>query len=127
MIHTCQSVLRIIDGLCTHLPPSQVWPTLERLIGEYLQSPEAANRRGAVLTLGIAVEGCSEYITPRLNLIWPALDNSLRDPDVSVRKAACVGVSCFTEWLEDECAARHAVFIPVSGDRFFLMKRLIML
>ena len=55
--------LRIIDGLATSLPPSQVFPPLSHLIRNYFASPEAASRRGAMLALGVAVEGCSEYMT----------------------------------------------------------------
>ncbi|KAG6886214.1 hypothetical protein C0993_010776 [Termitomyces sp. T159_Od127] len=85
-----RSALRIIDGL----------------------SPDPQNRRGAMLALGVSVEGCSEYMTPLMNEVWPIIEAGLVDGDTSVRKASCVAVSCLCEWLEDECAAKHAVLIP---------------
>jgi len=109
-----KSALRIIDGLSTSLPPAQVFPALRTLITQYLSSPDSSNRRGAMLALGVVVEGCSEYMTPLIGQIWPIIDVGLQDPDPSVRKATCIAVSCLCEWLEDECVARHAVLVPVS-------------
>ncbi|GLB41795.1 putative ARM repeat-containing protein [Lyophyllum shimeji] len=91
-----RSALRIIDGLATNLPPTQVFPALRTLIAQYFSSPDPKNRRGAMLALGV----------------WPIIEAGLQDSDASVRKATCVAVSCLCEWLEDECAAKHAVLIP---------------
>ena len=70
-------------------------------------------RRGAMLALGISVEGGSEYLTPLMSEVWPIIEAGLQDGDASVRKATCVAVSCLCEWLEEECAAKHAVLVPV--------------
>ncbi|KAF5383571.1 hypothetical protein D9615_003515 [Tricholomella constricta] len=107
-----RSALRIIDGLATNLPPTQVFPALRNLIVQYFSSPDPKNRRGAMLALGVSVEGCSEYMTPLMGEVWPIIETGLQDGDPSVRKATCVAVSCLCEWLEEECAAKHAVLIP---------------
>ncbi|KAG6812751.1 hypothetical protein H0H92_000797 [Tricholoma furcatifolium] len=107
-----RSALRIIDGLATNLPPTQVFPALRALIIQYFSSPDPKNRRGAMLALGVSVEGCSEYMTPLMGEVWPIIEAGLVDKDTSVRKASCVAVSCLCEWLEDECASKHAVLIP---------------
>jgi hypothetical protein len=67
-----------------------------------------------MLALGVSVEGCSEFMTPLMAEVWPIIETGLQDGDSSVRKAACVAVSCLCEWLEDECVAKHAVLVPVS-------------
>ncbi|KAL4066077.1 ARM repeat-containing protein [Scleroderma citrinum] len=108
----CRSALRIIDGLATNLPPTQVFPALRTLIQQYFSSPDPNLRRGAMLALGVAVEGCSEYMTPLMSHVWPIIDAGLTDGDSSVRKATCVAVSCLCEWLEEDCASRHATLIP---------------
>ncbi|KAH7913038.1 armadillo-type protein [Hygrophoropsis aurantiaca] len=95
----CRSALRIIDGLATNLPPSQVFPALRQLIQQYFSSTDPNYRRGAMLALGVAVEGC-------------IVQAGLRDSDVSVRKASCIAVSCLCEWLEDECVSKHADLVP---------------
>lgn len=109
-----QSALRIIDCLATNLPPTQVFPALRQLIQQYGSSPDPSNRRGAMLALGVAVEGCSEYMTPLMSQVWPVIEGGLNDPDATVRKASCVAVSCLCEWLEEECQARHSVLVPVG-------------
>ncbi|KAJ4470445.1 armadillo-type protein [Lentinula aciculospora] len=107
-----RSALRIIDGLATNLPPTQVFPSLRNLIVQYFSSQDPAQRRGAMLALGIAVEGCSEFMTPLMGEVWPIIEAGLQDGDASVRKATCIAVSCFCEWLEEECVAKHAVLVP---------------
>ncbi|KAG5652615.1 hypothetical protein H0H81_004344 [Sphagnurus paluster] len=107
-----RSALRIIDGLATNLPPTQVFPALRTLIVQYFSSPDPKNRRGAMLALGVCVEGCSEFMTPLMGEVWPIIETGLQDGDPTVRKATCVAVSCLCEWLEEECAAKHAVLIP---------------
>ncbi|KAI0351891.1 ARM repeat-containing protein [Trametes cingulata] len=107
-----RSALRIVDCLATSLPPTQVFPALRQLIQQYFSSSDAAHRRGAMLALGVSVEGCSEFMTPLMNQVWPIIEAGLQDQDASVRKASCVAVSCLCEWLEDECAAKHAFLVP---------------
>jgi hypothetical protein len=108
----CRSALRIIDGLATNLPPTQVFPALRTLIQQYFSSPDPNNRRGAMLALGVVVEGCSEFMTPIMNQVWPIIEAGLQDVDSSVRRATCIAVSCLCEWLEDECSSKHATLIP---------------
>ncbi|KAI6149260.1 ARM repeat-containing protein [Pisolithus tinctorius] len=108
----CRSALRIIDGLATNLPPTQVFPALRTLIQQYFTSPDPNCRRGAMLALGVAVEGCSEFMTPLMDHVWPIIETGLHDPESSVRKATCVAVSCLCEWLEEDCAAKHGTLIP---------------
>ncbi|KAG7093478.1 hypothetical protein E1B28_007153 [Marasmius oreades] len=107
-----RSALRIIDGLSTNLPPGQVFPALRTLILQYFSSQEPSQRRGAMLALGIAVEGCSEYMTPLMGEVWPVVEAGLHDGNATVRKATCVAVSCFCEWLEEECVSKHTTLVP---------------
>ena len=107
-----RSALRIVDCLATSLPPTQVFPALRQLITQYFASADPAQRRGAMLSLGVSVEGCSEFMTPLMSQVWPMIEAGLQDGDASVRKASCVAVSCLCEWLEDECAAKHAFLVP---------------
>lgn len=59
-----RSALRIIDTLSTSLPPAQVFPALSNLIRQEMASTDPNARRGAMMALGVAVEGCSEFMTP---------------------------------------------------------------
>jgi hypothetical protein len=104
--------LRIIDTLATSLPPTQVFPALRNQIQQYFSSPDGSHRRGAMLALGVSVEGCSEFMTPLMSQVWPVIEAGLQDSDAGVRRATCVAVSCLCEWLEDECVSRHTVLVP---------------
>jgi len=72
-----------------------------------------------MLALGVVVEGCSEFMTPIMNQVWPIIEAGLQDVDSSVRKATCIAVSCLCEWLEDECSSKHATLIPVGYRTLF--------
>ena len=37
----------------------------------------------------------------------------MKDPEVVVRKAACITLGCLCEMLDEECAAKHSVFLPI--------------
>lgn len=65
-----------------------------------------------MLAIGVAVEGCSEFMSNYMAEVWPMVEAGLRDGDAGVRKATCVAVSCFCEWLEEECASKHAMLVP---------------
>jgi importin-4 len=67
-----------------------------------------------MLALGVSVEGCSEYMTPLMEHIWPVIERGLQDSDPGVRSASCTAITCLCEWLEEDCASRHAVLVPVS-------------
>ncbi|KAI5118112.1 hypothetical protein M0805_003466 [Coniferiporia weirii] len=108
-----RSALRIIDTLSTSLPPAQVFPALRQLIQQYVSQPDPNARRGALLSLGVAVEGVSEFMGPHVEAaVWPVIDAGLSDTDAGVRRAACTAVSCMCEWLDDAASARHAVLVP---------------
>jgi importin-4 len=57
-------------------------------------------------------------MTPVMGQVWPIIEAGLHDPDATVRKATCTAISCFCEWLEDECIAKHAALVPVRLSAF---------
>lgn len=107
-----RSALRIIDTLSTSLPPAQVFPALSSLIKQGMSSADPNARRGAMMALGVAVEGCSEYMTPLMPQVWPLIEAGLQDHDAGVRRATCTAVGCLCEWVEDECISKHAALVP---------------
>lgn len=76
--------------------------------------PDPASQRGAILALGVTIEGCSEYMGSHMSQVWPVIEAGLSNPDGSVRRAACVAVSCMCDWLEEHCVKQHGVLLPVS-------------
>jgi len=71
-------------------------------------------RKSALMAFGVSVEGCSEFIRPHIDQMWPVIENGMRDSSPIVRKAACIALGCLCEWLPEECATRHSVIVPVS-------------
>lgn len=105
--------LRVIDQLATELPPSHVFPPLLELVQAYAQHADPMHRKAAMMAFGVSVEGCSEYIRPHMNELWPFVENGMKDPEVVVRKASCITLGCLCEMLDEECAAKHATFLPL--------------
>ena len=105
--------LRVIDQLATELPPSHVFPPLLEQIQAYAANADPMHRKAAMMAFGVSVEGCSEYIRPHMDELWPFVENGMRDPEPVVRKASCITLGCLCEMLDEECAAKHATFLPL--------------
>lgn len=73
-------------------------------------------RKSALMAFGVSVEGCSEFIRPHVDQLWPAIEGGLRDTEAIVRKAACIALGCLCEWLPEECATRHSTIVPILFD-----------
>lgn len=109
-----QLAVRAVDSLATSLPPAQVFPTLSQIVHQYYNNKTDPNRRrAALLALGVVVEGCSEFMRPHMDELWPFVLSGFKDEDASVRKAACTCLGCITEWLEDSCIEKHEILVPV--------------
>lgn len=108
--------LRVIDELATELPPSHVFPPIFEEMQKYMSNSDPGHRKAALMAFGVSAEGCSEYIRPHMNELWPYIESGLRDPEVTVRKAACISLGCLCEVLDEECGARHATLLPMIMD-----------
>ncbi|OAV92267.1 hypothetical protein PTTG_27677 [Puccinia triticina 1-1 BBBD Race 1] len=107
-----RTAFRCLDALSTSLSPQAVFPALYARIQECFRSPDPSMRKAAVMALGVTVEGCSLFIQPHIDQLWPFIDTSLEDNDPRVRRAACTALSCICEMLVDECASRHEILVP---------------
>jgi hypothetical protein len=104
---------RCLDALSQALPPQQVFPVLTAQLQVYMSSSDPRMRKSALMAFGVSVEGCSEYIRPHVDQLWPVIEGGLQDPEVIVRKAACIALGCLCEWLSEECATRHSTIVPI--------------
>jgi hypothetical protein len=108
-----RTAFRVIDTLATSLPPAQVFPPLFAQVQALAASPDPAMRKSAITAFGVVVEGCSMFIQPHLESLWPLIEGGMADPEVIVRKAACTALGCLCEMLEEDCAKRHVTLLPV--------------
>ncbi|KAA1069346.1 hypothetical protein PGT21_021745 [Puccinia graminis f. sp. tritici] len=107
-----RTAFRCLDALSTSLAPQAVFPALYSRIQECFRSTDPTLRKAAVMALGVTVEGCSLFIQPHIEQLWPFIDTGLEDSDPRVRRAACTALSCICEMLVDECASRHQILVP---------------
>ncbi|CAE6471646.1 unnamed protein product [Rhizoctonia solani] len=111
-----RTAFRVIDELATSLPPSQVFPTLHTIVTQYMASSDPGQRKAALTSFAVTLEGCSEFIRPHMRQLWPLIDAGFADPHPVVRKAALSALGCTCEWLEEEVVDRHATILPVLLD-----------
>ena len=108
-----QLAFRTLDALAQALPPGQVFPALTQQLQVYMSSNDPRMRKSALMAFGVSVEGCSEFIRPHVDQLWPMIEGGLQDGEVIVRKAACIALGCLCEWLSEECATRHSTIVPI--------------
>ncbi|KAM0750744.1 ARM repeat-containing protein [Meredithblackwellia eburnea MCA 4105] len=108
-----RTAFRVIDTLATSLPPAQVFPPLFAQVQELAASSNPYMRKSAITAFGVVVEGCSLFIQPHLESLWPLIQSGLSDPEVVVRKAACTALGCLCEMLDEDCAKQHAMLLPL--------------
>jgi hypothetical protein len=104
---------RCLDTLSQSLPPQQVFPVLTSQLQIYMSSSDPNMRKSALMSFGVVVEGCSDYIRPHVDQLWPVIEGGLQDPEVIVRRAACIALGCLCEWLSEECATKHESIVPI--------------
>ncbi|KAH7099343.1 ARM repeat-containing protein [Auriculariales sp. MPI-PUGE-AT-0066] len=96
------AALRVVDELALKLPPTQVFPSVLATAQQCIQNSDPQIRRAGLLILGVSVEGCSDHMQSRMELIWPILE---AEPAATAACSVC-------EYLGDECVERHAVLVP---------------
>jgi hypothetical protein len=107
-----RTAFHVIDSLATSLPPTQVFPPLFEQVRALSASPDPNLYKSAIMAFGV-VEGCSLFLQPHLDSMWPLIQNGLEYPEVIVRKAACTALGCLCEVLEEECAKQHAMLLTL--------------
>ena len=107
-----QVAFRVVDALANTLPPAQVINPLIELCQQYASAQDPGMRKSAIMAFGVTFEGCSIYIVPHMEQLWPFVDQCLADSNALVRKAACICLGFMCDMIGDECAKRHAVLLP---------------
>lgn len=95
---------------------SQVYPSVQALLEQYMVSSNAGHHRVALMILGTYVEGIAAYLfQTNIAGAWAVrvVNRGLADGDIDVHKAACRStIGCPCEHHQDDCAARYAVLMP---------------
>uniref|UniRef100_A0A8V0XMU2 Importin 4 n=1 Tax=Gallus gallus TaxID=9031 RepID=A0A8V0XMU2_CHICK len=107
--------LQVLNALALGVPAEKLLremvPRLEPLLG----SPEPWGRKGALLALGAAADGCGELLRRRyMGAVLGALRRGLRDPEGAVRGAAASALRSVGEYMQPEAAALALEALPAA-------------
>lgn len=106
-----RTAISLVDTLAHELPPRQVIVPLLEQFPAFASNQNPGFRMAAMLALGNAAEGAPDFISTQLPPLLPAVINLLRDPEISVRHAALVGLIHLAEEMADEMASHHEKII----------------
>ncbi|KAI8331553.1 armadillo-type protein [Chlamydoabsidia padenii] len=104
---------KVLNALASNMPPQQVFPIVMPLVLSYMQNPDPNYRKAAMMSFAVIVEGCAEYMSPKINELLPIVCSGLQDPEIIVRRAACMALGCLAEDLAAEISEHHQVLLPL--------------
>lgn len=107
---------RCMDTLSTSLPPAQVYEPLLQDSLQMLTSSSPAERKSALICMGVAVEGAVEYVSQKLEIILPAIVQGMIDSSHIVQRAALLALGQFADELPSEVAEHHGKLLPLVFD-----------
>ncbi|CEP12868.1 hypothetical protein [Parasitella parasitica] len=104
---------KVLNALATNMPPQQVFPIVMPIVVTYMQDPNPNFRKAAMMSFAVIIEGCAEYMSPKLNDLLPLVCSGLQDPEIIVRRAACMALGCLAEEMPAEISESHQVLLPL--------------
>ncbi|KAJ3276147.1 hypothetical protein HK104_003713 [Borealophlyctis nickersoniae] len=105
--------LQVLSSMSTTFAPTEVFGTAMKNVVEYLNAQDPRARKAAVLALAVLVDGCADYMRPKIAEILELVSRSLQDPEAIVRRAGCMAVGSLAEELQEEIGAHHATILPL--------------
>ncbi|KAI8069064.1 armadillo-type protein [Gilbertella persicaria] len=104
---------KVLNALATNMPPQQVFPIVMPMVVAYMQNPDPNYRKAAMMSFAVIIEGCAEYMSPKLNELLPLVCSGLQDPEIIVRRAACMALGCLAEEMPAEISESHQILLPL--------------
>ncbi|CAO3652130.1 unnamed protein product [Cunninghamella blakesleeana] len=104
---------KVLNALASNMPPQQVFPIVMPMVIQYMQHTDPNYRKAAMMAFAVIIEGCAEYMCPKLNELLPMVCTGLQDPEIIVRRAACMALGCLAEELASEISEHHQVLLPL--------------
>ncbi|KAG1647193.1 hypothetical protein G6F44_000087 [Rhizopus delemar] len=104
---------KVLNALATNMPPQQIFPIVMPLVAGYMQNQDANYRKAAMMSFAVVIEGCADYMSPKLNELLPLVCSGLQDPEIIVRRAACMALGCLAEEMPAEISESHQVLLPL--------------
>ncbi|KAI9225510.1 MAG: armadillo-type protein [Piptocephalis tieghemiana] len=104
---------KVVSTLGRSMPPQQFFPFVMQIISEYAQSQDPGHRKAAMMSFAVSIEGCAEYMTPKIPELLPLIYGGLQDSDPSVRRAACIALAVLAEEVESAVTENHSTLLPL--------------
>ncbi|CAO3681569.1 unnamed protein product [Rhizopus stolonifer] len=104
---------KVLNALATNMPPQQIFPMVMPMVANYMQNPDANYRKAAMMSFAVVIEGCADYMSPKLHELLPLVCTGLQDPEIIVRRAACMALGCLAEELPAEISESHQILLPL--------------
>ncbi|KAI8882389.1 ARM repeat-containing protein [Backusella circina FSU 941] len=104
---------KVLNALATNMPPQQVFPIVMPVVVAYMQNPDPNYRKAAMMSFAVIIEGCAEFMSPKLNELLPLVCSGLQDPEIIVRRAACMALGCLAEEMPAEISENHQTLLPL--------------
>lgn len=103
--------ISLVDQLSNELPPRlAIVPLLEQF-PQFAAHQDPQYRMAAMLALGNAAEGAPDFISTQLQPILPTVVSLLLDNELSVRRAALIGLIHLSEEMADEMVSHQEQII----------------
>ncbi|KAG7890022.1 hypothetical protein KL936_002696 [Ogataea polymorpha] len=103
--------LRLLNELAINLPSSQIIQPILGLAPQLLSSSNQYERRAALLSIGVTVEGAPDYISTQLPKIIQLVIAGLHDGSIIVKAAALRTLAQLNEELKDTVAEYHELLL----------------
>ncbi|KAJ3075036.1 hypothetical protein HK102_005690, partial [Quaeritorhiza haematococci] len=107
---------QVIDTLATELPAQQVVPDVMQHVINNITNQNPGFRKAALIAMAVLAEGCGDLMSENITEILGIVCNGFQDPELVVRKAACMALGVLAEEFESEVGAMHATVLPLLFD-----------
>ncbi|KAI8988658.1 armadillo-type protein [Pilobolus umbonatus] len=104
---------KVLNALATNMPPQQVFPIVMPAVVSYMQNADPSYRKAAMMSFAVIIEGCAEFMIPKLNDLLPLVCSGLQDPEIIVRRAACMALGCLAEEMPVQISEKHQILLPL--------------
>ena len=118
LVDLFQLAFKVMHTLAMNVPPQQVFPMVWEYVVNYMQQAAPGFRKAAMMSLATMVEGCSDFIRTQFKLenVIPAIATGLKDPEIVVRRAACIAMAALADDMGEEISVYHGTILPLVFD-----------
>lgn len=103
---------QVIDSLARFLPTTCILEPCMRYINAYIQSSDPLQRKAAFGALTVLSRGCCDVLSEHADQLLPYLYKGFTDPDIDVRRTACLTLAQFAEYIPD-ILNYHETILPL--------------